>query len=192
MECIEDESIENLNQKTLDKARKLEKEGASFNLANMNDEMLAIVAKLAGIPFKTAKSAQLGYVVSHFSHSLDTPLNDIASGGKELDHSSLETVGDVLSPYDTLDPDLLATPTLEEELEKQEACAEVDKVLRTLGAREEMVLRMRFGFDDGNPKTLEEIGQKFGVTRERIRQIEAHALKKLKKRMVKKNFEGII
>ena len=53
-------------------------------------------------------------------------------------------------------------------------------VLRKLSTREERVLRMRFGFEDGNPRTLEEVGQVFAVTRERIRQIEAKALRKLR------------
>ncbi|MDI6781688.1 MAG: RNA polymerase sigma factor RpoD [bacterium] len=54
------------------------------------------------------------------------------------------------------------------------------KVLKTLSAQEESVLRLRFGLEDGYPHTLEEVGAKFHVTRERIRQIEAKALKKLR------------
>ena len=53
-------------------------------------------------------------------------------------------------------------------------------VLRKLSPREERIIRMRFGFEDGNPRTLEEVGQVFAVTRERIRQIEAKALRKLR------------
>jgi RNA polymerase primary sigma factor len=53
-------------------------------------------------------------------------------------------------------------------------------VLRKLNPREERIIRMRFGFEDGNPRTLEEVGQVFAVTRERIRQIEAKALRKLR------------
>ena len=59
--------------------------------------------------------------------------------------------------------------------------ADVESVLsETLGARESGVLRMRYGLDDGRPKTLEEIGAAYSVTRERIRQIEAKALLKLR------------
>ena len=53
-------------------------------------------------------------------------------------------------------------------------------VLATLTPREEKVLRLRFGIDDGRTRTLEEVGKEFNVTRERIRQIEAKALRKLR------------
>jgi RNA polymerase primary sigma factor len=53
-------------------------------------------------------------------------------------------------------------------------------VLSTLTPREERIIKMRFGFEDGTQRTLEEVGQIFSVTRERIRQIEAKALRKLR------------
>jgi len=56
----------------------------------------------------------------------------------------------------------------------------LEEVLTTLSPREAYVLRMRFGLDDGNSYTLEEVGQKFGLTRERIRQIEGRALRRLR------------
>ena len=55
----------------------------------------------------------------------------------------------------------------------------VNRILKQLPERDEMVLRMRFGLDDGRPKTLEEVGKKYNITRERIRQIESKALRKL-------------
>ena len=57
---------------------------------------------------------------------------------------------------------------------------EISEVLLTLTEREEKVIRLRFGLEDGKTRTLEEVGQMFGVTRERIRQIEAKALRKLR------------
>ena len=57
---------------------------------------------------------------------------------------------------------------------------ELNEVLKTLSDREARVLRLRFGLDDGRTRTLEEVGKEFNVTRERIRQIEAKALRKLR------------
>ncbi|MBQ2324941.1 MAG: sigma-70 family RNA polymerase sigma factor, partial [Clostridia bacterium] len=54
------------------------------------------------------------------------------------------------------------------------------EVLKTLTPREESVLKLRFGLEDGRPRTLEEVGKVFDITRERIRQIEAKALRKLR------------
>ena len=57
---------------------------------------------------------------------------------------------------------------------------QINEVLSTLTPREEKVIRLRFGLDDGVTKTLEEVGREFDITRERIRQIEAKALRKMK------------
>ena len=57
---------------------------------------------------------------------------------------------------------------------------QIDEVLSTLSLRERRVLQLRFGLEDGRSRTLEEVGKEFGVTRERIRQIEAKALRKLR------------
>ena len=57
---------------------------------------------------------------------------------------------------------------------------QLEEVLETLTIREKRVLELRFGLEDGRSRTLEEVGQHFGVTRERIRQIEAKALRKLR------------
>jgi RNA polymerase primary sigma factor len=159
----------------------------------MSDEMLAIVAKIAGIPFQTAKSAQLGYVMNQDLGSLDVPLDalDDKNFGSPFKRGS-DTVLDTLDAHSTLDPELLATPTLEEELEKKDRTRIIHQFLKGLDAREEAVIRARFGFDDGEPKTLEAIGQMYHVTRERIRQIEAKALNKLKKRIEKSIYGDII
>lgn len=95
--------------------------------------------------------------------SLDKPIGDD-------DEDSL--LGDFIEDKGTITPERTAERSL---LEKQ-----VDAVLQTLSAREERVIRLRFGIDDGYHRTLEEVGNIFGVTRERIRQIEEKALIKLR------------
>lgn len=71
-------------------------------------------------------------------------------------------------------------PTMYDKVSRELLKEALGKVLETLSPRERKVLVMRFGLDDGKPKTLEEVGKEFKVTRERIRQIEAKAIRKLK------------
>jgi RNA polymerase primary sigma factor len=66
------------------------------------------------------------------------------------------------------------------------------EVLRSLNARERQVLELRFGIGDGNARTLEEVGQQFSVTRERIRQIEAKALRKMRHPTRLKQLHGFL
>ena len=63
-------------------------------------------------------------------------------------------------------------------------------VLHRLTPREEQVLRLRFGLDDGRQRTLEEVGEVFNITRERIRQIEAKALRKLRNKNIGGSLRG--
>src|SRR5438093_4546384 len=77
-----------------------------------------------------------------------------------------------------------AADTPYEQLEEKTNSAMIHEMVQTLDAREQAILRQRFGLDGGDRKTLEEIGEQFGVTRERIRQIEEIALKKLRQRIV--------
>jgi RNA polymerase primary sigma factor len=72
------------------------------------------------------------------------------------------------------------SPTVEEIVERRALKQALDDVLKTIGSREEKVIRLRFGLDDGKRITLEQVGNEFSVTRERIRQIEAKALRRLR------------
>ena len=72
------------------------------------------------------------------------------------------------------------TPTASDSVASTMLKEQIARVLDTLTPREEKVLRLRYGIDDGRPRTLEEVGKAFNVTRERIRQIEAKALRKLR------------
>ena len=94
--------------------------------------------------------------------SLETPI-----GEEEDSH-----LGDFIPDDDALAPADAASMLLLKE--------QLGEVLKTLTAREEKVLSLRFGLEDGHPRTLEEVGKEFNLTRERIRQIEAKALRKLR------------
>ena len=102
------------------------------------------------------------YKISQDPVSLETPIG-------EEDDSHL---GDFIKDERNLSPEEFATNEMLKD--------EISQVLETLTEREEKVIRLRFGLEDGKPRTLEEVGQMFGVTRERIRQIEAKALRKLR------------
>jgi RNA polymerase primary sigma factor len=73
-----------------------------------------------------------------------------------------------------------------ERLEEKTNVALIRELVSTLDAREKEILRQRFGLDGDNEKTLEEVGEQFGVTRERIRQIQEIALRKLRKMIEKR------
>ena len=117
------------------------------------------VAKKLGISLEKVREV---YKISQDPVSLETPIG-------EEDDSHL---GDFIKDERTMSP--------EEYTEIGMLKEELSGVLLTLTEREEKVLRLRFGLDDGQCRTLEEVGQIFNVTRERIRQIEAKALRKLR------------
>jgi RNA polymerase primary sigma factor len=104
-------------------------------------------------------------------HSLDQSVRD-----DEED----SVLGDFVEDEDTVTPEESATSQLLKE--------HVQQLLSGLSEREQKIIRMRFGLDDGKNHTLEEVGHEFNVTRERIRQIEAKALAKLRKHKESKKF----
>ncbi len=117
------------------------------------------IAKKLGISLEKVREV---YKISQDPVSLETPIG-------EEDDSHL---GDFIKDERTMSPEEFTEIGMLKE--------ELSGVLLTLTEREEKVLRLRFGLDDGQCRTLEEVGQIFNVTRERIRQIEAKALRKLR------------
>ena len=85
-----------------------------------------------------------------------------------------------------------SSPTPAEAVSYQLLREQLNKVLHTLTPREEMVIKLRFGLDDGRTRTLEEVGKEFIITRERIRQIEAKALRKLRHQSRSKILKGFL
>lgn len=85
-----------------------------------------------------------------------------------------------------------SSPTPAEAVSYQLLREQLNKVLHTLTPREEMVIKLRFGLEDGRTRTLEEVGKEFKITRERIRQIEAKALRKLRHQSRSKPLKGFL
>ena len=129
--------------------------GILSELTDLPDELRTLVEQASTRVHEAAKVARQPV-------SLEAPI------GEEEDNH----LGDLLPDSTSPAPVELATQKLLQE--------QVDNVLASLTNRERRVLQLRFGLDDGHPRTLEEVGKEFGVTRERIRQIEAKALRKLR------------
>lgn len=127
-----------------------------FGIEASNEEL----AKEMGISVEKIREAKKA---AQDPISLETPI-----GEKEDSH-----LGDFIEDQKTSSPEEEAAATMRRE--------QIYKLLNELTEREKGVLALRFGMDDGTPRTLEEVGKYFGVTRERIRQIEGKALKKLRK-----------
>lgn len=116
------------------------------------------VARVLGLPRK-----KLGIIKKAIKIYNLTPQNDQSENGWSL--------GEILMDEDA--------PTPEEDLVKQDNLVHIMEQLNKMDPREATVLRMRFGLDDNQPKTLKEIGEALGLTRERVRQIETEALQRL-------------
>ena len=117
------------------------------------------IAEKMGVPVEKINEIQK---ISQDPVSLEKPI------GEEEDSKMIDFIED----NDTPSPSALSEATMLND--------KLNEVLATLNPRENEVIRRRYGLDDGKPKTLEEVGREFNVTRERIRQIEAKALRKLR------------
>ena len=143
--------VENIN--------KMRKVAADLQLQNGRDATAEEIAEKMELPVDRVQALM---TLSQEPVSLETPVGD------EEDARLQDFIRD----------EGAALPL--DEAGRQMLRRELDSVLYSLTPRENKVLRMRFGLDDGQPRTLEEVGEAFGVTRERVRQIEAKALRKLR------------
>ena len=147
---------------------KIKKESRIYLQETGKDASPEILAERLGMEVEKIKAIQ---EMNQEPISLETPV------GSEEDSELGDFVEDqkTTSPYEATNRAILRE--------------ELDAVLKTLSPREEKVLRYRYGLDDSSPKTLEEVGKIFNVTRERIRQIEVKALRKLRHPSRKKKLE---
>ena len=147
---------------------KIKKESRIYLQETGKDASPEILAERLGMEVEKIKAIQ---EMNQEPISLETPV------GSEEDSELGDFVEDqkTTSPYEATNRAILRE--------------ELDGVLKTLSPREEKVLRYRYGLDDSSPKTLEEVGRIFNVTRERIRQIEVKALRKLRHPSRKKKLE---
>jgi RNA polymerase primary sigma factor len=142
----------------------------SINKINRTSRRL--MQKLGRDPYPEEISEVLDIPVEKIKNILSISKEPV-SLDKPIGHDSEDSIlGDFIEDRTIISPERIAERSL---LKKQ-----VDEVLKTLTTREERVIRLRFGIDDGYHRTLEEVGNIFQVTRERIRQIEDKALKKLR------------
>lgn len=131
-----------------------------------------LVQELGREPLPEEIAAEMGMDIEKVNYIMKIKQDTIpleSPVGEEED----SVLADFIEDQESVTPDEAATYELLKE--------HISEVLDLLTPREQRILRMRFGLDDGRAHTLEETGQEFGVTRERIRQIEAKALAKLKK-----------
>ena len=143
--------IENINKLTRVRRNLLQEYGHQPTASEIGEEMEMTADKVSGI----VKASQTPI-------SLESPI-----GEEEDSH-----LGDFIEDHNTISPYDTATNQLLKE--------QIEEVLGTLLPREQRILQLRFGLEDGRSRTLEEVGKVFDVTRERIRQIEAKAIRKLR------------
>ncbi|GBD34193.1 RNA polymerase sigma factor SigA [bacterium HR34] len=148
-------------------------------LSKYNQVKRRLLQDLGRSPLPEEIAAEMGIEVSTVHHlekiSQDTVSLETPVGDDEEDSTLAEFVED----KKTITPDLFAARKILKE--------RIDELLNNLSEKEREIIKMRFGLEDGITHTLEEVGKRFGVTRERIRQIEAKAIEKLgKHRDIKK------
>jgi RNA polymerase primary sigma factor len=154
----------------IDALNKISRTQRKFVQSHGREPTTAEIAKRLSIPKEKIESLTR---ISQFSVSLDKPIDD--------EESSF--IGDFIADEKAISPTHAAGVSILQE--------KLEGALSVLSKREEKVIRLRFGLGDGTPRTLEEIGQIFNITRERVRQIEAKALQKLRHPVRMRQFEEL-
>jgi RNA polymerase primary sigma factor len=142
-----------------------------------------LVQELGREPLPEEIAAEMEMDVDKVNHIIKIK-QEIVSLEAPVGEEDDSRLGDFIEDEDSVSPEEAATYQLLKE--------HVNTVLSLLSPREQKILRMRFGLEDGRSHTLEEVGQEFGVTRERIRQIEAKALTKLRKHRESKKLKDYL
>ena len=142
-----------------------------------------LVQELGREPLPEEIAAEMDMEIEKVNHILKIS-QDIVSLEAPVGEEDDSHLGDFIEDTDASTPEEVATHQLLKE--------HIQETLSLLAPREQKILRMRFGLEDGKSHTLEEVGREFGVTRERIRQIEAKALTKLKKHRESKKLKDYL
>ena len=140
-----------------------------------------LIQDLGREPLPEEIAAEMGETIEKIHHIIKISQETVSLETSVGEDDEDSTLGDFIEDQKTISPDRAAAMQLLKD--------HVRDILDTLSPREQKILEMRFGLHDGVAHTLEEVGQEFGVTRERIRQIEAKALERIKEHEVMKKLK---
>ena len=129
------------------------------------------ISDRSGVPVSVIKTVQMSIV------SDPVPLDKVISDEDDT------SVGDTIADESSISPSLLAI--------KGSAKEVLNEIISSLPRREQAIIRQRFGLNKGGEKTLEQVGVQFGITKERVRQIQQKTLKKMRNELEKKNVEEV-
>ncbi|MCM8525496.1 MAG: RNA polymerase sigma factor RpoD/SigA [Lentisphaeraceae bacterium] len=146
---------------------------AAAKMKLIRQTSVQLTKKLGYVPTEKDIAKELGMTERSIRSTIATVNTSLISMDAELQEGEGGTVGDLLTDA--------KSDTPEDIMEKGDVISLLKDIVETqLNEREQTIIRMRYGFDDGKPKTLEEVSMIIGRTRERVRQIQHQALKKLK------------